>query len=766
MGAACCKPKDDPKTQKSLENRSCTDILCLLFFVIICGGIMGMGIWALMTGDIDGIIYPADYNGKYCGKPGTALEKYPYAHFPQLDKDIADQAVVLTGKAKWWDFVPYALCVKQCPAKFSIVDTTTYGGCEYVGAEAGSGAACDPTNTPTFYAAFETKQMLSRCFPVLETAPGKQRTLCAVPKCDSTAAEGEEQACISVDGAPDAGNDKVWEVKADSKVVCDNPIKEVTSLNFQPAAQDADSTAMTKKFAEYVTKAAQFSRACEEAWKEMLVCAVGGTVLMGFAWVIFLWLFAGVIVFLAFFVLVVTLLAITIICYVRAGWAPNLTDYVNSTAVGSSSLGGYEYDDMTTSDNKTAYGVMAIIMTVLLVLVLVMLVMWRKCIARCIAIIRESTKVFKVIPSMMIWPLITIVFLTLTYVWAFVVAAYIFYSDPDTYQANLDMVEKAVQDANISSGGVGGSAQAAQDFLSQDPSTQKWVLFWVHLFGVLWVVEFVKACAWITMSGAVCYWYFFKDDPEKKEAFPLLNSCRRVVRYHLGSAAFGALVIAICQLLRYMLATLNFYTQKLQEDNLLFKMALKCASCCVWCLEKTIEFVSYFGFVYIALEGKNFCWSCRETFKFLLTPKNAAQTAVNKVVEKLIVLIIAFTTPTLMALVCYGWLSNNDDYMKCSGNACENNPLYPCVLVWIGSFFLADAIATVFECTIDTIFLCSFKDAAEYDGKYMSKDMREAFGIDAAPPAGISAIQTSADSKQKKDADGGETAASDPTIRA
>lgn len=113
---------------------------------------------------------------------------------------------MLTGKAKWWDFVPYALCVKKCPAKFSIVDTTTYGGCEYVGAEAGSGAACDPTNTPTFYAAFETKQMLSRCFPVLETAPGKQRTLCAVPKCDSTAAEGEEQACISVDGAPDAGN--------------------------------------------------------------------------------------------------------------------------------------------------------------------------------------------------------------------------------------------------------------------------------------------------------------------------------------------------------------------------------------------------------------------------------------------------------------------------------------------------------------------------------------------------------------------------------
>ena len=54
MGAACCKPKDDPKVQKSLDDRSCTDVLCLAFFVLICGGIGGMGIWALGNGDVSG----------------------------------------------------------------------------------------------------------------------------------------------------------------------------------------------------------------------------------------------------------------------------------------------------------------------------------------------------------------------------------------------------------------------------------------------------------------------------------------------------------------------------------------------------------------------------------------------------------------------------------------------------------------------------------------------------------------------------------------
>ena len=139
------------------------------------------------------------------------------------------------------------------------------------------------------------------------------------------------------------------------------------------------------------------------------------------------------------------------------------------------------------------------------------------------------------------------------------------------------------------------------------------------------MIEFVKACAWITMSGAVAYWYFFRDDPEHKERFPVLNGARRVLRFHLGSAAFGAAVIAICQFIRYLLACVDYYTKDLQDTNFVYKVAIKCAQCAMWCLQKTIEFISYFGFVYIAIEGYSFCAACRKTFGFLLTPKNAAQ---------------------------------------------------------------------------------------------------------------------------------------------
>lgn len=268
---------------------------------------------------------------------------------------------------------------------------------------------------------------------------------------------------------------------------------------------------------------------------------------------------------------------------------------------------------------------------------------------------------------------------------------------------------------------------------------------------------------------------------------------------------------------RYCLATIDYYTKDLQNTNMLYKMALKCASCAMWCLQKTIEFISYFGFVYIAMEGGSFCSACKKTFAFLLTPKNAAQTAVNKTVEKLLVVIIAWSTPTVLALCCYGCLENS-----CMGDYDDdNNPLYPAILTWVAAFFLSDSIvmprahvsnlstsrsepaqpsppppstpplpstcslpphmddmdidmprqALVFECTIDTIFLCSFKDAAEYGGKYMSADMRDAFGLDVAEQE-AKPVLTAKDFKDKHPskgappADSGGTEMGGPTIRA
>ena len=126
-------------------------------------------------------------------------------------------------------------------------------------------------------------------------------------------------------------------------------------------------------------------------------------------------------------------------------------------------------------------------------------------------------------------------------------------------------------------------------------------------------------------------------------------------------------------------------TQAQQGENLVLKLAMKCAHCCMWCLQKTVEFVSYYGrlsltliltltltlttergyahypvtrsppsssthralpppgYVFVGLEGASFCSACKQTF--LLLAAFPAQAAVNGMVKGLLLLLMGWSTP-------------------------------------------------------------------------------------------------------------------------
>ena len=49
----------------------------------------------------------------------------------------------------------------------------------------------------------------------------------------------------------------------------------------------------------------------------------------------------------------------------------------------------------------------------------------------------------------------------------------------------------------------------------------------------------------------------------------------------------------------------------------MLRLVVKCAQCCMWCLERTIQFISYYGYIFVAMEGCNFCKGCSETFTLI-----------------------------------------------------------------------------------------------------------------------------------------------------
>ena len=67
---------------------------------------------------------------------------------------------------------------------------------------------------------------------------------------------------------------------------------------------------------------------------------------------------------------------------------------------------------------------------------------------------------------------------------------------------------------------------------------------------------------------------------------------------------------------RYVFEVLDYSTRKHREGNIMMKLLFKCIKCCLYCMEKTVEFISNWGFIFVAAHGTPFCRSCFDAFGF------------------------------------------------------------------------------------------------------------------------------------------------------
>ena len=99
-----------------------------------------------------------------------------------------------------------------------------------------------------------------------------------------------------------------------------------------------------------------------------------------------------------------------------------------------------------------------------------------------------------------------------------------------------------------------------------------------HFFGLLWTNQLIQGVAIMVLSGSFSRWYFAgphdaEDDTDRPEDYeertsaPVLKSCCRTVRYHLGTVMFGGFIIATVQFARAILAYLDENTKSWQEGN-------------------------------------------------------------------------------------------------------------------------------------------------------------------------------------------------------
>jgi choline transporter-like protein 2/4/5 len=193
---------------------------------------------------------------------------------------------------------------------------------------------------------------------------------------------------------------------------------------------------------------------------------------------------------------------------------------------------------------------------------------------------------------------------------------------------------------------------AIQDY--RDPMLAR---FYFFVFGTLWSNALIQAVTTFVIASACCMWYFSHGAGESLH-LPVLRSYGRAFRYHLGSLAFGAFILAVVQFLQLIVEMVKKQAEGSGADkNKVCEYLINCARCCLACVERIVEFINKNAYIQIALSGKNFCMAAKDGFELVWSNpiRYAVVGGIGEVIMFLGKLMIAGgTTAAMYAYLTYG----------------------------------------------------------------------------------------------------------------
>lgn len=146
-------------------------------------------------------------------------------------------------------------------------------------------------------------------------------------------------------------------------------------------------------------------------------------------------------------------------------------------------------------------------------------------------------------------------------------------------------------------------------------------VFFYQTFMLFWVNAFIMGMCQFIIAASACIWYFeVNSDTQGKGTVG--RGMYWAIRYHMGSVAFGAALIAICQMLRFLF---EYYRKKIQaaNKNACVKFMLCYTGYLLWLLEKCVKFITKNAYIQVALTNTFFCKAAWNAFSLIL--KNVAR---------------------------------------------------------------------------------------------------------------------------------------------
>ncbi|KAK7504491.1 hypothetical protein BaRGS_00004357, partial [Batillaria attramentaria] len=683
----------DPSHKGPIKKRSCTDIICCLIFLIFVLGLLAVGAYAYVWGDPKLLLYPMDSEGNLCGlgdKKGK--ENLFFFDLPQCAR---------MGPAVFVNGCPTTqVCVSQCPTEnfFAL--------------------------TPNFNSDSNRRKLICKDgTSVLDLVTNKS---CAAYHLKSTAVL---KRCV-----PDLGQlstiVQAGVIAIGGEVVTDSEGKNVTEEETKDANKVISTFLQAKEYAEKIIDD------IIKSWY-LILAALIGCMLLSLLWILLMRWVAAFMVWLAVILFVGLFAGLTAVCF----WM-----YYQTKDSGESFVVHMGFN--MTFSKENFFLITGIIVGVIFLIVFLILLFLCQRIRIAIQLVVEGSKAIGNMVFTLIWPIFPFIMqLVILGLWMSI-AVYLasIGRGQDLAQNNMTFENGTLNDAAIK--------QKAKDMFEEIPCDSNnnntlsdicgvlkygdadYTLYLqiFNLFMLFWLLNFAIALGQITLAGAFASYYWAFDKSKDIPSFPLLSSFWRAFRYHLGSLAFGAFIIAIVQIIRVFLEYLD---AKLKgSENAVAKFFLKCLKCCFWCLEKFLRFLNKNAYILIAVYGKNFCISAKNAFSLIL--RNVVRVVVVDKVTDFVLFLSQLVIIGLVGTGSYFFFDGRIPYLA-DYTPTLNFYLVPIVIVILASYIVTSAFFSVYSMAVDTLFLCFLTDLENNDGTaekpyFMSKGLMKVLGKKNKPP--------------------------------
>lgn len=667
-----------------IADRSCTDIPCCILFVAYIVGMVVVGIIAFKEGDPDRLLLPQDSQGNICGKDSYVDKKY------LLFFDIS------TCATKGGDFTKF-VTVPSCPTPQVCVESC-------------------PANNELGYSR-KARDMV--CKEGVETVTeGNKHQLVVQGKCAPyyLASQPVLYRCIPT--------------LANNLLVNSSFLTNLAGNNMTKAAIEAGLEGL-----QFLLNAQNFGMSIFEDIKAVWYWLLIGMILvlvLAFIYILITRWITGPLIWCSIIAVFALIIYGMYFCYSKYKFLKDSGTSQDFELKFTLNLDTY------TQSKDTWLGI-GIFLTVLLVILLLIVLVLCKRIRIAISMIKESSKAVSAIKTSLVFPIIPWLLQLALFAWFLGVSVYLVTNGIPQYKV-ID-VPTGGDKYNLTNGTdcepkifekeyPNTSASCVMAGYNENVHLFRMQVF--HFFGWLWIMNFIIALGQCALAGAFASWYFAFHKPDDIPSLPILKSFWRTIRYHTGSLAFGAAIIAIVQFIR---AVLEYIDRKLKEsgqDNKIVKFIMCCCKCCFWCLEKCLKFLNKNAYIIIAIKGKNFCGAAKEAFMLLL--ENVLRVvAVNSVTSFLLFMGKLFVVG-IVAVCSFSWFDklNKDDPDTLQFD------VVPTIIMVIFAYAVAILFFDVYDMAIDTIFLCFLEDMKMNDGSaekpyYMSDSLKEIMDLQNRP---------------------------------